>query len=142
MPVCQLDNLTIIYFLMVVKSLKPLLILFFKIVSFSCIRINFLYRYRFSVFVSIFYIGIIFLYLYRSTVSVLFSYILYMIVISIVLITWHAITWHLIPTCYHLTPIWYHLSPATWYITACLVIIIFQKSCLTILYFIYSDLYF
>jgi len=54
---------------MVVKSLKPILILFFKTVLFFSIRTNFLYWYYFSVLVPTPYIGTIFLYLYQSLVS-------------------------------------------------------------------------
>jgi len=60
LPTCLLDNSTIILLLIVVKSLKSLLILFFKTVLFF-------------VYVPISYIDIIFLYPYRSPVSVPFS---------------------------------------------------------------------
>jgi len=58
---------------MIVKSLKPLLVLFFKTVSFFCIRIDLLYRYHFLVSVLILFIGTVFPYSYRSIVFVLFS---------------------------------------------------------------------
>ena len=47
MPTCLLDKSTIILFLMIVKSMKPVLIVFSKIVSFSCIHTDPLYRYYF-----------------------------------------------------------------------------------------------
>ena len=43
------ENSTIILILMVVKSLKPVFIPFFKTVPFSCIRIDPLNRYHFLV---------------------------------------------------------------------------------------------
>jgi len=63
---------------MVVKSLKPLFILFFKIVLFFCIRTN-----------------TFFLYSYWSPVSVHFPVLCYTTVDICCAITWHVITWHL-----------------------------------------------
>jgi len=116
---------------MVVKSLKPLLILFSKTVLFSSIRSGLLYWYHFLVSALIPYIGTTFLYLYQSLVSVLFSCICtdpryryhfpvlwYSIVISTVLITWRAITCyvdHL--TSIMLTPVWYYLTSDMTYLT-------------------------
>ena len=88
-------NSTIILFFMVVQSLKPLLILFFKTVLFSCTSTDLLYRYCLLVFILIPYISIIFLYSYRFSVLVLFSDIeIYDIDIYY--------TYYL--TCYYLTP--------------------------------------
>jgi len=58
---------------MVVKSLKPLLILFFKTILFFYIRADLLYRYYFSVFIPILYIGTVFLYSYWFPILVRFS---------------------------------------------------------------------
>jgi len=88
-----------------------------------CIRTDLMYQYYFLVFIPIPCIGTFFL--YCDT-----------IVIFTVLIIWHVITWSLTPACYHMTPVWYHLSPVTRYITTWLMIIIFQKSCHAILYYI------
>ena len=107
---------------------------------------NLLYRYHFSVFVSIPCIST--MYSYPSPVSVLFFcirtdllYQCYFLVLWYDNDIYHAITWHVTPACYHmthacyhLTLIWYHLSPAilnTW-----LVIIIFWESYPAILYYI------
>jgi len=58
--------------LMVVKSLKSLLILFFKTVLFFGVRTDPLYWYCFPIFVLISYISTIFLHSYWSPISVPF----------------------------------------------------------------------
>ena len=131
MSACLLVNSTIILFLMVVKSLNPIFILFSKTMLFL-------------VFVPIPCIDTVFLCLYRSPVSVPFSYMCtdpmypycFPVYWYLLCLTWHAITCHLTSACYYLIPVWYHLSPATWHITACLVIIIFRESCSDILYYV------
>jgi len=101
----MLDNLTVILSLMVVKSLKPVLILFT-----NCIV--FLYLYRSPVLVPFFHIRVDSLYRYY------FPVLCYTIVISTMLITWHVITrywlwhiitWHLLVITWHLFDITYHL---------------------------------
>ena len=119
-----IGNLTII-FLMVIKSLKPLLELFSKIVMFfgylyrSLISVLFfgictdlLYRYYFPVFVSIFCISTIFSIFLLIPISVPFSCIMiydtdihsayYWTYYYLPVITWHLYIEHL--TCHYLTP--------------------------------------
>jgi len=101
-----LDNLIIILYLMVVKNLKHILVLFFKTVLFSCIRTDLIYRYHFSVFILI-------------PESVSFSVLCYTTINIYCATTWHAITWHLLPVSYHLIldilNTW-HLTWHTWLI--------------------------
>jgi len=117
MPTCLLDNSTIILSLMILKSLKPLLILFFKTALFSYIHTNLLYRYHFLVFVPISCIGTIFLYSYQPLYQYCFPVLKYMIVISTMLLldTWfmHAITLLLLVITWHMFDITYHLPPDT-----------------------------
>ena len=130
MLACLLDNSTILLSLMVVKSLKTIFILFFKMYHFSYTRTGPLYRYCF-------------LYSYRSPVSVLFFYIEYMIVISTMplLNTWlmHAITWPLHVITWYLFDITYHRSPGTLLLALWLS---YFRNLTAIMYYIYSDLYF
>ena len=117
LPVYLLDDLTIL-FSMVVKSLKPLLEPFFKIVLLFGIRTDLLCRYCFHVLISISSIGTTFLHLYRSPVSVPFFRI--MIYDSDIYYAYYLSCYRLTPdSCMLLfvtCPVWYHLSPApgTW----------------------------
>ena len=115
---------------MIVKSLKPLLEQFSKIVLLFSIRTDLLYWYCFLVFLPISNIGTTFLYLYRSSVSVPFSCIMtYDNDIYLSVITWLmlVITWHLFD-------ITYHLPPDTWLLDLWLSHL--RKSCLDVLYYI------
>jgi len=140
MSACLYINSTIILSLLVVKSLNPVFILFFKTVLFPifvpipCISTIFLCSYRFPVSVSFFRICTDLLYRYCFHVS------LYTIVISILLIlsmllldTWllHAITWPCL-----LAPYTCLISLITLHLTICLVIIIFWESlsCYPVIY--------
>ena len=103
MPICLLDNSTIILSLMVMKSLKHVLILVsktilfflysywsFVLVPFSCMCTNLWYQYYFFI-------------------------LKYMIVISTMLLldSWllHDISWPLLVITWHLFDITYHLPP-------------------------------
>ena len=120
MPACLLDNFTVILSLMVVKSLKPVLILFFKTVPFSCIRTDSLYRYHFSIFVLILCIDTVFLFsdiyytyyltcYYLTHDSCLFSPDTYLIS----LITCHD--WYLTYNYHNMEMMTWHLD-ISWYI--------------------------
>ena len=106
--------------LMVVKSLKPALILFFKAVLFSCICTDNLYRYHFPIFVMISYIGTIFLYSYWSHVSVLLSFIV--IYDSDIYCVYYL-------TCYYLAPDSCMLSPITCFISLITCLIYYCLPC-------------
>ena len=101
LPTYLLDNLTIILFMMVVKSLKALLILFFKTALLFSIYTDPLYRYHFPV----------------SCCSTVITY----CVITCWAFTWRAFTWHANTYCavttWHIPPVCYYLTPTciTWH---------------------------